>query len=71
METIQRGTQIEVVDALGLHRAKRVLAEVHGGSYPAVWACSDEEWSAAQADGREPDPEPFPWPLRSEAPTMH
>jgi hypothetical protein len=70
MDAIEKGTEIQVVDALGHRRAKRVLAEVHGGSYPAVWACSDDEWKAAQLDGRDPEPEPFPWPVRVGAPTM-
>lgn len=70
MEAIAKGTQIEVTDATGIVRAKRALATVEGGKYPAVWACSDDEWSAAQADGRDPDPEPFPWPLHSVRPTL-
>lgn len=71
MDAIEKGTQIEVTDAAGVVRAKRVIASADGGKYPAVWACSDDEWSAALADGREPEPEPFPWPLRAVRPTVH
>lgn len=65
MDAMQKGTQIEVTDAFGEVRAKRVLAPAEGGNYEAVWACSEEEWAAAAADDREPESEPFPWPLRS------
>lgn len=65
-----KGTPIEVTDAVGIVRSKRALELVEGGNYPAVWACSDDEWAAALADGREPEPEPFPWPLRSVRPTL-
>ena len=70
MDALTKGTQIQVVDAFGDAREKRVLAEVSGGSFPAVWACSEQEWEAAQAEGREPEPEPFPWPLDSARPMI-
>jgi hypothetical protein len=71
METAEKGTQIEVTDAMGEVRLKRVLAPTEGGKFPAVWACTDEEWSAALSEGREPEPEPFPWPLQSARPIIH
>ncbi len=70
METTEKGTQIQVTDAFGEIRVKRVLAPTEGGSFPAVWACSEQEWDAAQAEGREPEPEPFPWPLDSARPMI-
>ncbi len=60
-----RGDLIEVTDASGVVRSKRVLGQAEGGRFLAVWACSDQEWAAAEAEGREPEPEPFPWPLDS------
>jgi hypothetical protein len=60
-----RGDLIEVTDAGGVVRSKRVLASAEGSRFLAVWACSEEEWAAAQGEGREPDAEPFPWPLDS------
>jgi hypothetical protein len=71
MNSFEKGTQIEVTDATGQVRIKRVLAPTEGGKFPAVWACSDEEWEAARAEGREPEPEPFPWPLQSARPIAH
>lgn len=65
MEPIERGTRITVTDAFGEDRVKRVLDLALGGRYEAVWACSEEEWSAAELEGREPEAEPFPWPMRS------
>lgn len=59
------GDLIEVTDADGVVRSKRVIAAVEGGHFPAAWACSDVEWTAAEAEGRTPEPEPFPWPLDS------
>lgn len=70
MDALTKGTQIQVVDAFGDARSKRVLAEVEGGKFPAVWACSEQEWELAQGEGREPDPEPFPWPLESVRPMI-
>lgn len=60
-----RGDLIEVTDACGLVRRKRVLAPAEGERFLAVWVCSDSEWAAAEGEAREPDAEPFPWPLDS------
>lgn len=66
MEPIEKGTQIEVTDALGRRFSKRALTGINrGGDFESVWACSEEEWSAAEAEGRDPEPELFPWPVRS------
>lgn len=64
MDPITEGAAIEVADALGRTFVKRALSSVETtGSYAAVWACSEDEWRVAHAEGREPAPEPFPWPL--------
>lgn len=66
MDAITAGTPIEVTDALGRTFTKRALTDVErAGRYPAVWACSEDEWLDAERDGRDPEAEPFPWPLRS------
>lgn len=66
MDEIEVGAQIEVTDALGRVFVKRALSGVMTeGQFPAVWACSADEWAAAEAEGREPEPEPFPWPMAS------
>lgn len=70
MEPPNKGDLIEVTDATGQVRSKRVLALAEGGSFPAVWACSDQEWSEAATEGREPEAEPFPWPLDSARPIL-
>ena len=36
---------------------------VEGYDFPVVWACREEEWRAAQAEGREP--ESLPWPAET------
>lgn len=52
MEPIEKGTQIEVTDALGRRFSKRALTGINrGGDFESVWACSEEEWSAAEAEG--------------------
>jgi hypothetical protein len=66
----QRGDLIEVTDASGVVRSKRVLGPAEGGHFLAVWACSDQEWSAAEAEAREQNAEPFPWPLDSANPVV-
>ena len=64
METIQPGVQIEVTDALGRTLLKRALSEIEDdGQFAVVWACSEDEWVAASSEGREPRPDPFPWPV--------
>ncbi len=66
MQTIQPGVQIEVTDALGRTLLKRAVSEVDDhGAFPVVWACSENEWSEAQAEDRAANPDPFPWPLDS------
>lgn len=66
MDAIEVGLGIEVTDAFGHTYRKRALSAVEdAGRFPVVWACSEEEWESAQREGREPEPELFPWPLAS------
>ncbi len=66
MEAIQPGTRLEVTDVLGRSFVKVALTQVERtGAFPAVWACSEEEWAIAKDLVAEPEPEPFPWPLRA------
>jgi hypothetical protein len=61
MDELQVGDIVIVVDAHGTQRRKRALSRVmQGGSFMVVWACREEEWQAAQAEGR--DPVGIPWP---------
>jgi hypothetical protein len=58
---IEVGSIIEVTDAYGDQLRRRALSPVVPGyDFPVVWACREEEWEAAQAEGR--DPEATPWP---------
>ncbi|MEA2234531.1 MAG: hypothetical protein QOD83_4347 [Solirubrobacteraceae bacterium] len=66
MDQLQHGDQIEVTDVLGRVFQKRALSSVESsGKFPVVWACSLAEWAAAATEAREPEPETFPWPMRS------
>lgn len=61
MNEFARGDVIIVKDARGYELRKRALGPtIQGGSFEVVWACREEEWQAAQAEGREP--EGMPWP---------
>lgn len=61
MAELKRGDAIIVRDARGHELRKRALGPVTpGGNFDVVWACREEEWQAAEAEGREP--EGMPWP---------
>jgi hypothetical protein len=61
MDDIERGDVVIVRDGRGQELRKRALGPVtEGGSFPVVWACREEEWDAAHAEGR--DPVGLPWP---------
>jgi hypothetical protein len=58
---IKTGSLIEVQDAFGDRLRRRALSGVEpGDTFPVVWACREEEWEAAQAEGREPEATPWP-----------
>jgi hypothetical protein len=61
MDDIERGDLVFAVDVMGVELAKRALSGiVHGKSFPVVWVCREEEWDAAEREGREPDGVPWP-----------
>jgi hypothetical protein len=58
---VKRGSRIIVRDAGGDLLEKIAFSNVvRGGSFMVVWACRNEEWLKAHAEGREPDG--IPWP---------
>lgn len=58
---VQRGDLIAAKAADGEARELRAITGVvAGGDFAVVWACSEREWDAAEAEGREPDG--IPWP---------
>ena len=61
MREIEAGTHVRIREASGKTLDRRaVSAVVRGRDFPVVWACRDEEWSAAAAEGRQPDAVPWP-----------
>jgi hypothetical protein len=65
----QAGDQVEVVDAEGERLPRRALGGVvDGADFPVVWVCREEEWQAAQREGREPDG--VPWPAEDVRPRV-
>jgi hypothetical protein len=61
MDHIERGSEVVVRDVVGDLLPRRAISEVEmGHDFPVVWVCKDEEWAAAEAEGREP--EGVPWP---------
>lgn len=61
MADIEQGTRLVARAADGTTRELRALGGViAGGDFAVVWACSEREWDAAEAEGREP--EGIPWP---------
>lgn len=58
---IEPGTHVQVRTASGELLPRRAITEiVRGEDFPVVWVCREEEWEAAQIEGREP--EGVPWP---------
>jgi hypothetical protein len=58
---IEHGDQVLAASADGVERRLRALGGViAGGDFAVVWVCSEDEWTAAQAEGREP--QGIPWP---------
>jgi hypothetical protein len=59
---LRAGQLIEVRDAFGERLSRRAIGPVEPGyDFPVVWACREDEWQAAQLEGREPDG--VPWPV--------
>lgn len=61
MTDIHAGDSVTVRSAAGKDLLKIALTGVMmGADFPVVWACRQEEWDTAQAEGR--PPEGVPWP---------
>lgn len=61
MGEIARGDRVRAKAADGTVRDLRALGDIiAGGDFAVVWACSEREWNAALAEGREP--QGIPWP---------
>lgn len=57
-----KGQIIEVQDAFGNYLRRVAVGPVDPGyDFAVVWACREEEWAAAEAEGREP--KSVPWPI--------
>ena len=70
MGEFKRGDLITVRDGRGRELRKRALGPVtQGGSFEVVWACREEEWLAANREGREP--EGMPWPVEDVSLAAH
>lgn len=61
LEGLRAGDLIDVIDSAGTSRPKRAFGPVtREGNFPVVWACREEEWQAALAEGRAAVG--IPWP---------
>jgi hypothetical protein len=58
---INYGARVIVIDAVGKRHTRIALSGVMmGEDFPIVWACRDDEFEAAQRDGRAPAGVPWP-----------
>jgi hypothetical protein len=63
MAMIEPGSKVLARNAFDELLERRAITGVQPGyDFPVVWVCSEEEWQAAQAEGREP--EGLPWPAK-------
>jgi hypothetical protein len=61
-QEIQYGDLVVAIDAAGKGLPRRALGgPVKGVSFMVIWVCREEEWHAAQREGRQPDG--VPWPV--------
>ncbi len=52
MSEIEPGVPVLIRDAFGEWLRRRALTGViQGADFPVVWACREEEWAAAHAEG--------------------
>jgi hypothetical protein len=59
--TYEPGTKVFIQTADGQLLPRRAISDVERGEdFPVVWVSREEEWEAAQAEGREPDAVPWP-----------
>ena len=58
------GDKVIVRSADHRHLERRATSGiVRGYDFLVVWACREEEWAAARAEGRKPDA--IPWPAET------
>lgn len=56
-----RGDKVRVLTAFGTYAEKiAVTGAIEGDSFRVVRLCSEEEWRAAEVEGREPTSSPWP-----------
>jgi hypothetical protein len=61
IEGVTVGARVSVLTATGDRVPRRALTGVQQGhSFSVVWACREDEWAAAEAEGREPVGVPWP-----------
>ncbi len=61
MTPIQPGSHVLARSANGEQLEKRAITEpMDGDDFRVVWVCTEDEWLAAEAEGR--DPVGIPWP---------
>jgi hypothetical protein len=61
MAVIEPGSRVLARSAFDELLERRAVTGVRPGhDFPVVWVCSEDEWQAAGAEGREPDG--LPWP---------
>ena len=60
IQSIQPGDRVLVDSLLGPLAKRATTAVVPGTTFPVIWVCREEEWDAAQTEGREPDAVPWP-----------
>jgi hypothetical protein len=66
---LERGDLVIAIDAAGKALPRRALGgPVKGDNFLVVWVCREEEWHAAQREGREPDG--VPWPVEDVRPRV-
>jgi hypothetical protein len=64
---IEPGTRVTALDAFGHQLKRRAVSPVTmGHDFPVVWVAREDEWQAAQSEGR--DPEAVPWPAEDVTP---
>jgi hypothetical protein len=61
-QSIVRGDLVIAVDASRRELPRRALGgPIMGQDFMVIWVCREEEWHAAQREGRQPDG--VPWPV--------
>jgi hypothetical protein len=61
MTEIKGGDLVTAIDAEGEELPRRALGgPEQGGNFEVIWVCREEEWHAAQREGRYPDGVPWP-----------